>query len=161
MLDDVWNWGLTIKEALVVLRRKIETNPENVPPKLASLPGFATKAEALDYLNRAMKETEDYLIVALWARFETILLKESVPPPVRRKRKQLLKCMEAGSVTPQVREDYPEMSPEMYKKVVKVYKYRSWVAHGKRRPRPAVCSASEAYRLLTKVLDIVLQEERK
>lgn len=163
MLDDVWNWGLTVKEALAILRRKIETNPENVPPKLANLPEFATQAEALDYLTRAMKETEDYVIVALWAEFETILLhEESVPLPERRKRKRLLKCLKTGSVEPPVEKDFPEMSRRnFFRKMPKVYKYRNWVAHGKRWALPDMCSASDAYRLLTMVLDMVLQEERR
>jgi len=150
MLKNVYQWGAVVKEALSFLQRMVIESPERLPPEIAGLPPFATQHEALNYLRQLLKEMDDWIVVALWARFESVIEASEVLP--KRSRKALLKFLQDGKSSNDARSMFPWLTDELCKKVQAVYKYRDWVAHGRGFPRPAACSSEEAYELLAFVL---------
>ncbi len=150
MLTEVHQWGIVVKEALSFLQRMVMESPERLPPEIVGLPPFATQHEALDYLRQVLKEIDDWIVVALWARFEGFI--DAYEVLHERFRKALLESLRGGKSSNDARSKFPWLTDELCKKVQAVYKYRNWVAHGRRSPRPAVCSSEEAYELLAFVL---------
>jgi hypothetical protein len=150
MLKNVYQWGTVVKEALSFLQRMVMESPERLPPEIAGLPPFATQHEAQNYLRQLLKEMDDWIVVALWARFESVIEASGVLP--KRSRKALLKSLQGGKSSNDARSMFPWLTDELCKKVEAVYKYRNWVAHGRRFSRPAACSSEEAYELLAFVL---------
>jgi len=150
MLKDVYQWGTVVKEALSFLQRMVMESPERLPPEIAGLPPFATQQEALDYLRQLLKEMDDWIVVALWARFEGII--EACEVFHKRFRKALLKSLQSGKLGNDAKSRFPWLTDELCQQVRAVYAYRNWVAHGRSSPHPAVCSPEEAYELLAFVL---------
>jgi len=160
MLERAWHCGLVLREALSLLVTLIERDPHALPEKLLDLPEFATQTEALVYLEEVRQWLDDMIIVALWGEFETVLLDENLPIKEKKRNKSLLECMYKGDVKLllKILSIFGVSRAELErvcKQGKKLWRYRSWVAHGRRPYKvPDRWFPEDAHRFLSEVLSL-------
>jgi hypothetical protein len=158
MLDEVRTWYDVTRAALATLYRDVRREPESLPFQLTSLALFAVRDAALRHNVRAQRELADLAILSYFATFEQLLLdhfESSTSALVKGETEPLKRrILEGQSQLRKSRETPITIVLDYYKAVVdsdlvgqvkQVYKYRNWVAHGKRGPAPINVTPSDAY----------------
>jgi len=162
-LNAIFDWYKFTRDLLQGISKMLEQNPENLhdlswPKELEWQP--IDKAQ--DTLRRALEELDDLVVLALFAGFEAWLLQEisevlcAKGEPITAFSQEVFayarSALQRESLA-KLLDVYKTIMPaKTVDQVKEIKRYRDWVAHGKRKPRPLAITPKEAYERLNEFI---------
>jgi hypothetical protein len=141
-----------------MVERVLRNSPDTVPD---TSPFFGKSlTEATRMLEESSAEVDDLTVVALVSFFEQFMLDylQELAEQVGRTCSTPLTCalvshafkdVERWRFSDVLRLFKGEVDPSLLDQVQSIYKYRNWVAHGKRKPKPVVTDPIKSYEALS------------
>jgi hypothetical protein len=162
VLDPVMEWYEVADDNQRLMRMFLLKHPDLFP--LDSVLSSKTSEEARNTLDKAKTELDDLTIVSLFSIFESKLLNHiasiintiSSEPPnafIKSVAEYAVKNSERWSVNDILDLYKSKINPELIGNIKQIYKYRNWVAHGKKAARPVVLDPNTAYQRLDDFLE--------
>lgn len=169
-LDPIWNTYQITRDCLKVAQRSVSNEKTDLLNRTQFI--GAQKEEAEDWISRSRSESDDLVMVSLWATFERIIFqyvqdqtKGVLNEPISKFKKKVNEKIEDEI-------EYWKVSDilDLFKETIdsdllghakQVKHYRDWVAHKNKnikKGQPTNVPPQTAYRILTEILEEIDKE---